>query len=192
MYFKLVYEVPGGRILGAQAIGNGNVDKRIDVIGTMIQMDGTVEDLKELELSYSPMFGTARDVVNQAGLVASNRLQHKFKEVKVSDVRALVGKGSFIIDAREKDEFEAGHLINAVNIPLSEFREHLDEIPRDQPVYIHCRSGQRSYNMVNALQQLGYDNVYNMSGSYLGISLYEYYNDQVTDREKILTAYNFD
>lgn len=191
MHFKLIFEYPTGRILGAQAIGKGNVDKRIDVIATMITMNGTLEDLKDLELSYSPMLGTAKDVVNHAALVGLNIMQSKYKEVKVSEVRGLVESNAFIIDAREKGEYAAGHLKNAVNIPLSEFRERLDEIPIDQPVYVHCRSGQRSYNMVMALQNLGYDNVYNISGSYLGINLYEFFNDLVTGREKIVTEYNF-
>lgn len=191
MYFKLVYEYPTGRILGAQAIGKGNVDKRIDVIASMVTMNGTLEDVKELELTYSPMLGTAKDVVNHAALVALNQLEGRYKEVKVSEVRELVEKDAFIIDAREKGEFETGHLKNAINIPLSEFRDRLNEIPKDQPVYIHCRSGQRSYNMVIALNNLGYKNVYNISGSYLGINLYEYFNDLTTGREKIVTAYNF-
>lgn len=191
MHFKLIYEYPTGRVLGAQAIGKGNVDKRIDVIAAMIMMNGTVEDLKELELTYSPMLGTAKDVVNHAALVALNQLEGRYQEVKVSEVRKLVEKHAFIIDAREKSEFESGHLKNAVNIPLSEFRDRLNEIPKDEPVYVHCRSGQRSYNMVMALNNLGYGNVYNISGSYLGINLYEYFNDLVTGREKIVTAYNF-
>lgn len=191
MHFKLVYEYPTGRILGAQAIGKGNVDKRIDIIATMITMNGTLEDLKDLELTYSPMLGTAKDVVNHAALVGLNLLQGRYKEVKVSQVRELVESKAFIIDAREKGEYNAGHFKNAVNIPLSEFRQRLDEIPKGQPVYIHCRSGQRSYNMVMALQNLGYENVYNISGSYLGVNLYEYFNDLVTGRERIVTEYNF-
>ncbi|GAB3804504.1 FAD-dependent oxidoreductase [Virgibacillus kimchii] len=191
VHFKLVYEYPTGRILGAQAIGKGNIDKRIDVIGTMITMNGILEDVKDLELSYSPMLGTAKDVVNHAALVGMNLLHGVYKEVKVSQVRDLVENNAFIVDAREKGEYEAGHLINAVNIPLSEFRDRLDEIPKDRPVYVHCRSGQRSYNMVAALQHLGYENVYNIAGSYLGINLYEYYRDQATGREKIVTEYNF-
>ncbi len=191
MHFKLVYETPTGRILGAQAIGKGNVDKRIDVIATMITMNGMLEDLKDLELTYSPMLGTAKDVVNHAALVALNQLEGRYREVKVSKVRELVENNAFIIDAREKNEFEAGHLKNAINIPLSEFRDRLDEIPKDKPVYIHCRSGQRSYNMVIALENLGYTNVFNISGSYLGINLYEYFQDLVTGREKIVTEYNF-
>src|SRR5699024_9478808 len=162
MHFKLIYEYPTGRILGAQSIGKGNVDKRIDVIATMITMNGTLEDLKDLELSYSPMLGTAKDVVNHAALVGLNLLQGRYKEVKVSQVRELIEEDAFIIDAREKNEYQTGHLINSINIPLSEFRQRLDEIPNDRPVYIHCRSGQRSYNMVIALRNLGYQNVYNI------------------------------
>ncbi|MBM7539972.1 FAD-dependent oxidoreductase [Amphibacillus cookii] len=191
LHFKLIFEVPTGRILGAQAIGKGNVDKRIDVIATMIMMNGTLEDLKELELCYSPVFGTAKDVVNFAALVGLNVLNHVVKQVKVTEVRKLVETDAFIIDAREPNEFERGHLKNAINIPLSQFRQRLDDIPKDQPVYIHCRSAQRSYNMVAALQQLGYDHVYNISGSFLGISLYEYFNDCSQSREPIVTAYNF-
>jgi NADPH-dependent 2,4-dienoyl-CoA reductase/sulfur reductase-like enzyme/rhodanese-related sulfurtransferase len=191
IHFKLVYEKPTGRILGAQAIGKGNIDKRIDVIATLIMMNGTLEDLKDLELTYSPMLGTAKDAVNYAALVALNQLNGIYREVKVSQVRELVENNAFIIDAREKNEYNAGHLKNAVNIPLSEFRNRLEEIPKDRPVYIHCRSGQRSYNMVMALQNLGFHNVYNISGSFLGICLYEYYNDVVNDREKIVTEYNF-
>lgn len=191
MHFKLVYEYPTGRILGAQAIGKGNVDKRIDVIATMITMGGTLEDLNELELCYAPLFGTAKDVVNHAALVGLNLLYGKFKQVPVTQVRELVEKDACIIDVREKAEFDSGHLINAKNIPLSELRDRINEIPRDVPVYLHCRSSQRSYNAVMALNNLGYTNIYNIAGSYLGICCYEYYNDLVTGRNKIVTEYNF-
>lgn len=191
LHFKLVFEVPTGRILGAQAIGRGNVDKRIDVVAAVIAMGGTLEDLKRLELCYSPVFGTARDVVNVAALVGLNILQGVFKQAHVSDVRRLVEDKACMIDVRGWKEFEQGHLTGAVNIPLEELRQRLTEIPRDRPVYLHCRSGQRSYNAVMALQGLGFDNVFNVSGSFLGISLYEYYTDVTTGREPILTQYNF-
>lgn len=191
LHFKLVYETPTGKILGAQAIGKGNADKRIDVIATLITMGGTLEDLKELELSYSPMFSTARDIVNLAALVAQNLLPGHFKQVKVDEVRELIENQAFFLDVREKNEFESGHLINAHNIPLSELRERMDEIPKDQAVYVHCRSGQRSYNAVMALQNSGFSNVFNVSGSFLGICLYEYFTDITTNRDKIVTAYNF-
>lgn len=191
MHFKLLFEYPTGRILGAQAIGKGNVDKRVDVIAAMITMGGTLENLKELELCYAPLFGTAKDVVNFAAMVGLNLLYGKFRQVPVTRVRELVESKACIIDVREKPEFDAGHLITAKNIPLSELRERMDEIPKDMPVYLHCRSSQRSYNAVMALQHKGYDNVYNISGSYLGICCYEYYNDLVSKRDRIVTEYNF-
>jgi NADPH-dependent 2,4-dienoyl-CoA reductase/sulfur reductase-like enzyme/rhodanese-related sulfurtransferase len=191
MHFKLVFEVPTGRILGAQAIGLGNVDKRIDVIATMITMGGTLEDLKELELCYSPMYGTAKDVVNFAALVGLNILNDEFRQVKVSDVRGLVESGATIFDVREPEEFAAGHLKTSKNLPMSQFRGRLDEIPTDEPVYVHCRSAQRSYNVTRALNQLGFENVVNISGSYLGICLHEYYEDVASGRNPIVTEYNF-
>ena len=191
IHFKLLFERPTGRILGAQAIGKGNVDKRIDVIATMISMGGTLEDLKDLELCYAPMFGTAKDVVNFAALVGENILEGKFCQVPVSAVRKLVEENACIIDVREEQEFEAGHLVNAKNIPLSQLRERMNEIPRDRPVYLHCRSSQRSYNAIMALQGKGYRNLWNVSGSFLGICLHEYFTDQTTMRKKIVTEYNF-
>ena len=191
LHFKLVFEVPTGRILGAQAIGKGNADKRIDVIATMITMNGTIEDLKELELTYSPMFSTAKDVVNMAALVATNILENRFKQVHVTEVRELIESGAYILDVREVGEFDNGHLQTAVNIPLSELRERMHEIPKDRPVYVHCRSAQRSYNAVMALLHSGYTDVYNVSGSFLGICLYEYFRDVTLNREPIVTKYNF-
>lgn len=155
MHFKLVFEVPTGRILGAQAIGRGNVDKRVDVIAAMVSMNGTIRDLKNLELCYSPVFGTARDVVNQAALVAENILYGRFRQVPVTQVRSLVEEQAFIVDVREKGEYEAGHLKGSVNIPLSELRERTDEIPKDRPVYLHCRSSQRSYNAADGASGTG-------------------------------------
>ncbi len=191
VYFKLIFEKPTGKILGAQAISKGAADKRIDVIATLISMGGTLEDLKELELCYSPYYSTAKDVVNHTALVGLNIMHEDFKQIPVSKVRELVENNSCIIDVREVNEFKAGHLINAINIPMSEFRNRLDEIPRDRPVYLHCRSSQRSYNVIKALQALGYTNLYNISGSYLGISVHEYFLDQITGRNKIVTEYNF-
>lgn len=192
MAFKLIFEVPTGRILGAQAIGTGEVDKRVDVIATMITMGGTLEDLKELELCYAPPFSTAKDVVNLAALVGLNVLYGRIKQVHVSDVRALAESGACIIDVRGEDEWDEGHLKCAKNIPMGQLRSRLDEIPKDVPVYLHCRSSQRSYYATCCLQGHGFTNIHNISGSFLGISLYEYFNDKQLGREPIVTAYNFD
>lgn len=191
IHLKLIFETPTGRILGAQAIGKDAVDRRIDVIATLISMDGTLEDLKETELCYAPVVGTAKDAVHMAALVGLNLLDGRFRQVPVSAVRNLVESGAYIVDVREKGEYAASHLKNAVNIPLSELRMRINEIPKDCPVYLHCRSSQRSYNAIMALYQHGFDNVINIAGSYLGICLYEYAQDVLENREKIVTAYNF-
>ncbi len=178
MHFKLLFEVPSGKILGAQAIGKGDVTKRIDVIATAIKFGGTVEDLKDLELSYAPPFSTAKDIVNYAGYVGSNLLSGDFKQVNVDKVRELVENNSTIIDVREVYEYNLGRIKGAINIPLSELRERIDEIPKDKPVYLYCKSGQRSYNATLALQKLGFNNVTNIAGSFLGVSSYEYFNER--------------
>ncbi|MBD7916501.1 FAD-dependent oxidoreductase [Clostridium sp. Sa3CUN1] len=191
IHFKLLFEVPTGKILGAQAIGMGDVAKRVDIIATMIKLGGTIEDLKDLELCYAPPYSTAKDVVNYAGYIASNILNGDFKQVNVDKVRELVENNAYIIDVREIREYENGHIKGSKNIPLSQLRERIDEIPKDIPVYLHCRTGQRSYNATLALQNLGYNNIYNITGSFLGLSFYEYYNDLTTKRESIVTKYNF-
>lgn len=190
--FKLLFEVPSGRLLGAQAIGGGEADKRINAVSALIGMGGTVEDLKEFEHCYAPLFSTAKDVVHMAALTASNVLSGSLRQVHVSDVRPLVESGACIVDVREADEFEAGHIRGARNIPLSSLRENLDKIPRDVPVYLHCRSSQRSYFAYCALRGRGFDNVININGSFLGISLYEAFTDRQEGRVPIVTAYNFD
>lgn len=192
LFFKLIFADPSGQLLGAQAMGEGNVDKRIDIIASLIMKHGNLEDLKELELSYSPLFGTAKDVVNMAALVGLNVLNGEYKQVPVTEIRELQESDAFIIDAREAWEFEEGHIKGAVNIPFSEFRNRLDEIPKDEPVYVHCLSSQRSYNMVKALNMRGFDNAYNLMGSFLGLSMYEYFTDKIEGREPIVTNYRFD
>lgn len=191
MAFKLIFEVPTGRVLGAQAVGKGDVVRRIDVIATLITMGGTLEDLKEMELCYSPVYGTAKDVVNHAALVGLNLLYGRVQQVRVDQVRDLVELGAYIVDVREEREYAAGHLKGSVNIPLTQFHKRMHEIPKDVPVYLHCRTSQRSYYALCQLLNNGYTNVRNISGSFLGICLYEYFNDVDTGRDPIVTRYNF-
>lgn len=189
MHFKLIYEVPTGKILGAQAIGKGNVDKRIDVIASAIKFGGTIDDLKDLELCYAPSFGTAKDVVNFAGYVASNLRNGDYRQVHYSQVRELVEKDAYFLDVRPPEDFAAGHLEKAVNIPLSALRSRYNEVPKDRPVYVTCRTGLTSYTACKILQNMGFDNVINVSGGFIGLSQYEYYNDKTTGRKPILTKY---
>lgn len=189
MHFKLIYEVPTGKVLGAQAIGRGNVDKRIDVIAAVIKFGGTIDDLKDLELCYAPSFGTAKDVVNFAGYVSSNLRNGDYRQVHYSEVRELAEKNAYFLDVRMPEDFALGHLENAVNIPLGSLRKRYNEIPKDIPVYITCKTGLTSYTACKILQNIGFSNVINVSGGFIGLSQYEYFNDKTTGRKPILTGY---
>lgn len=191
LFFKLLYDIKTGKILGAQAIGKGNVDKRIDVIATAMKFDATIDDLSELDLCYAPPFSTAKDIINYAGHIGQNLMSEDFKQISVDKLRSLIENQEFILDVRETMEYEKGHILGAVNIPLSRLRDKVEEIPLDRPVYIHCRTGQRSYNAAMALQHLGYSNVINVTGGFLGLSLYEFFDDVRLGREKVVTNYNF-
>ncbi|MBW3084874.1 Coenzyme A disulfide reductase [Austwickia sp. TVS 96-490-7B] len=191
LHLKLLFETPTGRILGAQAISTDGADKRIDVVAALIMQGATVHDLTELELCYSPMYGTAKDILNMAGLVAVNQLTGDITQVQMSDVRRLLDEGATIIDVREPGEYAQGHITGAINIPFSQFRDRLDEIPQDTPVYLHCRIGQRSYYVTRELNQIGYPLARNINGAFLGLSCLEYFHDLTDPRERVVTDYNF-
>lgn len=190
LHFKLIFENPSGKVLGAQAIGRGDTTKRIDIIATLIKLDGTIYDLQDLELTYSPPFSTAKDSTNMAGYVGTNLLLNEYRQVDCAQVRKLLNQGHTIVDVREKHEYDRGHIKGAKNIPLSELRQRLDEFPVDRPVYVHCRSGQRSYNATRVLNHHGID-AYNIAAGFLGLSFYEYYTDKTEQRDPIVTHYNF-
>lgn len=192
LHLKLIYEVPTGRVLGAQAIGRGDAAKRVDVIATAIKFGATVDDVRDLELCYAPPFSNAKDPVNIAAMVAGNLLNGDYRQVHVDQMRGLVESGATIIDVRDSGAYNKAHLKGAVNIPLGQLRDRIDEVPRDRPVYLNCRSAQTSYNAIRVLQGYGFDNVVNVAGSMLGISLYEYFADVTQGREPIVTGYVFD
>lgn len=191
LHLKVHFEVPTGRLLGAQAVGQGAPDRRIDVIAALIAKGGTLEDMADVDLCYAPPFATAKDAVHLAGLVGLNLLHGEFRQVPASVVRRLVETGAYIADVREPGEYAAGHIRGAVNLPLSELRDRLGELPADRPIYVHCRSGQRSYYACRILAAHGFREVYNIAGSYLALCLFEYAEDQLTGRAPIVTAYNF-
>lgn len=190
-FLKLIFATADGRILGAQAIGKGEAIKRIDVIATAMHFNATVQDLPQLELCYAPPFGTAKDVVNMAGYVACNLLAGAVRQVRFSDVRSLVASGAYLLDVREKGELASGVIHGSHSIPMSELRGRISELPTDRPIYVHCRTGQRSYNVVLTLQQLGFKQVFNVAGGFLTLSFYEYFRDQNEQRPPIVSGYNF-
>lgn len=160
IHLKLLFSVPDGRVLGAQAVGLEGVDKRIDVIATMIQMGGTVRDLAEAELCYAPQFGAAKDPVNLAGMIATNHLDG---DMPLADWEKL--DAGLLVDVREPHEFEAGHLAGAINLPLSQLRGRHEELPRDRDVTVYCQVGQRGYYATRFLRQNGV-RASNLSGGF--------------------------
>jgi len=153
IHLKLLFSVPDGRILGAQAVGRQGAEKRIDVIATAIQFGGTVHDLAEAELCYAPQFGAAKDPVNLAGMIAENLLNG---DMPVADWEQLGSTNAFLLDVREADEFAAGHLPGALNLPLSQMRQRYEELPREREIWVCCGVGQRAYYVTRFLAQRGY------------------------------------
>jgi rhodanese-related sulfurtransferase len=162
IHLKLLFDARNGRVLGAQAVGLEGVEKRIDVIATTIQLAGTVRDLAEAELCYAPQFGAAKDPVNVAGMIASNHLDG---DLPLSDWRVVETASALVLDVRETDEYEAGHVPGALNLPLSTLRERWRELPRDRPILCCCGVGQRAYYAVRFLLQHGLDAAH-LSGGY--------------------------
>jgi NADPH-dependent 2,4-dienoyl-CoA reductase/sulfur reductase-like enzyme/rhodanese-related sulfurtransferase len=163
---KLIFAKNDGRIFGAQAVGSDGVDKRIDVIAMAIQMGATVFDLEEAELCYAPQFGSAKDAVNLAGMVAVNVLRN---DIRLVHWENLDFSEKIVLDVRERVEFKAGHVPGAINIPLDSLRQRLDELPQDREIWVHCYMGKRSYYACRILIQKGFD-ARNLSG---GILMYE-------------------
>jgi rhodanese-related sulfurtransferase len=153
IHLKLLFRPSDGKLLGAQAVGEADVARRIDVIAAFLQKGGTVEDLAEAELCYSPQFGAAKDPVNFAGMVASNAVDGG---MPVANWENLPGD-AFLLDVRDDDEFAEGHVPGAVNIPLADLRRDFSALPKDRPVVAYCKVGQRGYYAVRFLRQHGID-----------------------------------
>ena len=158
---KVLFRKSDGRLLGAQAMGHDGVDKRISTLALAIQLGATVYDLEEAELCYAPPFGSAKDPVNFAGMVAAGVLRGDMPLAHWGSI----GNG-LLLDVREKPELAVEHVPGTLNIPLGELRSRLDELPRDREILIICRSGQRAYSATRCLLQNGF-NARTISGGML-------------------------
>jgi len=165
---KFIFRKSNGKVLGAQALGQDGpaVDKRISAIAMAIQMGATVYDLEETELCYAPQFGSAKDAVNFAGMVAANVLRG---DMPVSHWDAL--DGAFLLDVRQPLELVVESVPGAVNIPMGQLRSRLDELPRDREIHVICRSAQRAYYATRILLQNGFK-ARNISGGTLSRAMY--------------------
>jgi len=196
IHIKLIYNSQNGKVLGAQALGESGVARRIDVISSFIQMNATVYDLEEAELCYAPQFGATKDPVNLAGMIAANQLRDnhplaRWEELMESHVQVVDGpeqddaeqllalilddpyNQAQIVDVRTVAEYQNKHIPNAINVPLDSLRERLDELSREREVWVVCGVGQRAYNATRILQQNGFK-VKNLSG---GMQTYHSYLD---------------
>jgi NADPH-dependent 2,4-dienoyl-CoA reductase/sulfur reductase-like enzyme/rhodanese-related sulfurtransferase len=165
MSLKLVFDPEDGRILGAQAVGKAGVDKRMDVIATALRAGLTVFDLEDLELSYAPPFGSAKDPVNMAGFVAANVLRGDVELWEPEELAGLTGR-QMLLDVRTPKEFAAGTIPGAVCIPVDDLRARLAELPKDLELLVFCRVGFRGYLAARVLTQRGFA-ARNLSGGYL-------------------------
>lgn len=161
---KVLFRKSDGRLLGAQALGHDGVDKRISVLAAYLQMGATVYDLEESELCYAPQFGSAKDPVNFAGMVAADVLRN---DMPLSHWNTA--KAGFVLDVRQPPELAVEEVPGAVNIPLPQLRERLGELPRDREIHVVCRSGQRAYYATRILLQNGFK-ARNVSGGMLSLA----------------------
>lgn len=161
MTLKLLFDPQDGRVLGAQGVGESGVDKRIDVLAMAIQAGMTVFDLEEAELCYAPQYGHAKDPVNMAGFVAAGVIRG---DQPIMHFDSL-SDATYILDVRSPEEFAAGHVAAATNIPIETLRERTDELPRDRKIVSYCQVGQRGYLATRVLRQAGFE-AFNLSGGY--------------------------
>jgi len=164
MAIKVLFRKKDGRLLGAQLLSEDGVAKRVDAFAMAIQMKATVYDLEEAELTYAPPFGSAKDPVNFAGMVAGNLLRGDMPIVHWEGT-----EGGFLLDVRNPPELAVETVPGAVNIPLPQLRARLGELPRDKDILVICRSAVRAYYATRILLQNGFK-AKNISGGMLARS----------------------
>ena len=169
MMLKISFDPKTGRLYGGQVIGYKGVDKRLDLLATVIKNNGTIYDLQEIEHAYAPPFSSAKDPVNQLGYNAENISHGLFKPLSPFKFAKRIKKDVFVLDVRTSEEFSIDAFEDAVNIDLDTLRDNLHRIPKDKKIMIFCGVGLRGYVATRILKQSGFDQVYNLSG---GLKVY--------------------
>jgi NADPH-dependent 2,4-dienoyl-CoA reductase/sulfur reductase-like enzyme/rhodanese-related sulfurtransferase len=164
MSIQIAFSPIDGQLLSAQIAGFDGVDKRIDILSSVIKRKSTIYELLEFEHAYAPPFSSAKDPVNIAAFVAENILLKKHKIYYWNNIENIT-ETDILLDVRTISEFEAGHIPNALNIPLDSIRERINELDKNQKIYIYCLGGQRGYLAQQILKQHGF-NTENLSGGY--------------------------
>lgn len=176
MTIQINFSPVSGRLLGAQAIGEEGVDKRLDVLALLVQKQGTIFDLMELEHAYAPPYSSAKDPLNMAGFVAENIMKEMLKTKAWDEfIPSYEGEdAAWMIDVRKPHEHVPRHIPGSINIPVDELRSRMNEIPRNKTLYVYCEIGLRGYLAQRILVQNGYK-VYNLAG---GFALWEACNNE--------------
>lgn len=162
---KLLFGRKDGKIFGAQAVGVEGVEKRIDVIATAMKFGAKAPDLAKIELSYAPPYSSAKDPVNMLGYTADNMMREKVSTFQWSEISDLKAAGAYFLDVREDFELATGLIEGGIQIPLNQLRDRLNELPKDQTIYVYCQVGARGYNAARILMQKGFE-VKNLDGGY--------------------------
>ena len=163
---KILFHPENGKLYGAQMIGYEGVDKRIDLIATVLKQGGSIYDLQDIEHAYAPPFSSAKDPVNQAGFAAENIVSGKLKIVSWDEIHNFHSDNIVLLDVRTAAENELGHIEGSVNIPVDDLRERMNELPTDKKIIVYCGVGLRGYIACRILSQSGFNEVYNLSGGY--------------------------
>ncbi len=182
---KALFTVPQGKLLGAQVIGDRGVDKHIDVFASVKRMGGTIYDLKEHEAAYAPPFNSAKDPMNMVGFVAENILEGLVKFRTPMHIDRDKPETIFL-DVRENEERQMGYIEGSVHIPLSQLRNRLDELDKDQDYTTYCAIGARGYMASRILEQEGFKKVYVLA---VGLSAWHSYHQdkrKIQPRHKLL------
>jgi NADPH-dependent 2,4-dienoyl-CoA reductase/sulfur reductase-like enzyme/rhodanese-related sulfurtransferase len=166
MTIQIAFSPDTGKLLGGQIVGGDGVDKRIDVLSALIKTGGTIDDLTEFEQAYAPPFSSAKDPLNMAAFTAENILSGRLKVIDWSAVDNRE-ENSITIDVRTPQEFSSETIDCAINIPVDEMRDRLNEIEKNKKIYIFCQQGLRGYIAQRILLQSGFNEVYNIAGGYL-------------------------
>ncbi len=162
---KVLFSLEDGKVLGAQAIGAKGVDKRLDVIASVIRFDGTIHDLIDLELAYAPPYSSAKDPVNMAGYYGENILQGLTDPLLPIELPEELDKGAVLIDVRSPGMFKEGHIKEAINIPAPKLRSELEKLDKNRPIIVSCRVGINGYYMERMMKQQGF-NARNLMGGF--------------------------
>lgn len=165
MTIQIAFTPDKGKLLSAQVVGYSGVDKRLDLLASVIKRGGTIYELAEIGHAYAPPFSSAKDPVNIAGFVAENILRKRIQTFYWDELASL-GKDDILLDVRTLEEFKSGSIDGAINIPVDELRSRIDELPRSKTIYIYCQVGLRGYLASRILLQNGFDKVINLSGGY--------------------------